>query len=207
MSSKTYFDQVANQWDSMRQDFFSEVVREKAYEAAGIEEGRIAGDIGAGTGFITEGLVQRGLKVIAVDQSQEMLDRMKAKYSCFNSIEYRTGESENLPIKDNSLDYTFANMYIHHVESPKAAIAEMARVLKPGGKLVVTDLDEHSHEFLRLEQFDRWMGFKRVDVKKWFLDAGLKDVVVDCVGGNCCATSGCGSESASISIFIAYGIK
>lgn len=74
MSSKIYFKEVANLWDTMRTGFFSEAVREKAYDMAAVKEGQLAADIGAGTGFVTDGLLQMGLKVIAVDQSEEMLE-------------------------------------------------------------------------------------------------------------------------------------
>ncbi len=207
MSSKDYFEGVANQWDKMRQTFFSEAVREKAYAVAGVQKGKTAADIGAGTGFITEGLIAKGLQVIAVDQSQAMLEVMRKKFSKFGGFECRLGEAESLPIPDQSVDYVFANMYLHHVEFPTKAIGEMVRILKPGGKLVVTDLDEHNFQFLRVEHHDRWMGFKRGKVKQWFEEYGLRNVVVDCVGENCCAQSSCGCESASISIFVAYGEK
>lgn len=207
MSSKEYFNKVANQWETMRQDFFSDAVRNKIYAVAKVEKGKVAADIGAGTGFITEGLIKNGLHVIAVDQSQAMLEEMQEKLSAQGMVEYRPGDADNLPIADNSVDYAMANMYLHHVETPFTAIKEMVRILKPGGKMIITDLDEHNFEFLRNEHQDRWMGFKRDHIKKWFLDAGLKDVVVDCVGGNCCATSKCSNEDASISIFIAYGQK
>jgi len=207
MSSKQYFDEVAHQWDTMRASFFSEDVREKALAIAGLQKGKIAADIGAGTGFITEGLVHRGLQVIAVDQSEAMLETMRKKFGSAEGIDYRIGETETLPISDNSVDYVFANMYLHHVESPSQAILEMVRILKPGGKLVITDLDEHHFEFLRVEQHDRWMGFKREDVRRWLTEAGLKNVTVDCVGEDCCAHSSCGSEFASVSIFVASGEK
>lgn len=177
------------------------------YEAAAVQAGKIAADIGAGTGFVTEGLLQKGLKVIAIDQSEAMLEQLKAKFSTYKDIECRQGNAENLPLEDNSVDYAFANMYIHHVESPAIAIYEMARVLRPGGKLVITDLDKHSFNFLKDEQFDLWMGFKREDIQKWLSEAGLKNVSFDCTGGNCCASSNCGCSSASISIFAAYGEK
>ena len=70
MSSKQYFEQVANQWDQMRQSFFPDDVREVAFAVANIQAGKLAADIGAGTGFITEGLVQRGLRVIASEGIQ-----------------------------------------------------------------------------------------------------------------------------------------
>ena len=207
MTSKQYFDDVAQQWDEMRQGFFSEAVREKAYAVAGVQAGQTAADIGAGTGFISEGLLRRGLRVVAVDQSAAMLEEMQQKFASFAGIDYRVGEAESLPLPDGTVDYVFANMYLHHVASPLQAVKEMARLLKPGGKLVITDLDEHSFEFLRTEQHDRWLGFRREVVRRWFTAAGLKNVAVDCVGESCCAQSSCGCQSASVSIFVASGEK
>ncbi|MFN8459900.1 MAG: class I SAM-dependent methyltransferase [Anaerolineae bacterium] len=206
MSSKVYFDGIAPQWDSMQQSFFSEAVREKALAVAGAQAGQSAADIGAGSGFITAGLLQRGLSVIAVDQSPEMLAQMRQKFG-ETALDYRLGQAEQLPITNNSLDYAFANMYLHHVESPAEAIKEMIRTLKPGGKLVITDLDEHSFEFLAQEQHDRWLGFKRAEVRDWFVEAGLKNVKVEDSEEKCCSSSCCGGEKASITIFVASGEK
>jgi len=206
MNSKKYFDKVATQWDNMQQSFFSEGVRDKAFSVARVQKGKIAADIGAGSGFISEGLIHKGLKVIAVDQSKAMLVEMRKKFSGAEGIEYRLGKMEKLPIPDEAVDYAFANMYVHHVESPQEAIKEMVRILKPGGELVITDMDEHEFRFLKEEHRDRWMGFKREDVRRWFEAAGLKNVIVDCVGESCCVQSSCG-EHASISIFVASGEK
>lgn len=76
---KGYFDEVAPQWDKMRQVFFSEAVREKAISLIRAQPGKITADIGAGTGFITEGLLKKGLKVIVVDRSESMIAEMKKK--------------------------------------------------------------------------------------------------------------------------------
>ncbi len=206
MSSKDYFDQVAGQWDTMRTAFFSEAVREKAYAAAGVRAGQLAADIGAGSGFITEGLLQRGVSVIAVDQSEAMLREMRRKFAGAD-LDLRLGQAESLPVADASVDAVFANMYLHHVERPAQAIDEMRRLLKPGGRLVITDLDEHNFEFLRTEQYDRWLGFQRLDVSAWFMQAGLVSVSVDSVGESCSADSSCGSQTATVSIFVACGVN
>lgn len=205
MASRDYFDLMAPEWDKMRAYFFSPVVRDKALSAAGVKPGQTAADIGAGTGFITEGLIQKGLTVIAVDRSEEMLAEMRRKFAGVEGIDYRAGEGEHLPIPDETVDYAFANMYLHHAEFPAQAIREMRRTLKLGGKLVITDLDEHEFRFLRDEHHDRWMGFQRASIRQWFKDAGLKNVMVDCVGEQCCAQSASGGEHASISIFVACG--
>lgn len=72
--SKTYFNEIAENWDEMRASFFSEDVREVAYSLAEIQKGKVAADIGAGTGYVSEGLLKAELKVIAIDQSEHMLE-------------------------------------------------------------------------------------------------------------------------------------
>ena len=205
--SKSYFDNVAPCWDTMQRGFFSETVREKAFCVAGVQPGELAADIGAGSGFITEGLIQKGVRVIAVDQSEAMLEVMKKKFADHPDIRYRPGTAESLPVADDTVDHVFANMYLHHVETPAAAIREMVRILKPWGKLVITDLDAHDFTFLKDEHFDRWPGFARPDIHRWLTEAGLKNVSVDCAGEACCTRSTCGAVSAQISIFLAGGMK
>ncbi|MEE9198450.1 MAG: class I SAM-dependent methyltransferase, partial [Dehalococcoidia bacterium] len=124
MASKDYFDRVANQWDAMREGFFSEAVREKALSMAGVKRGELAVDIGAGTGFITEGLIAKGARVIVVDQSQAMLVEIEKKFAANDGLDCRLGEAERLPIPDEAVDYAFSNMYLHHVEEPPKAIEE-----------------------------------------------------------------------------------
>ncbi len=205
-SSQGYFDALGGDWDRLRQGFFSQQVREKALELAGVEPGRVAADLGAGTGFVTEALIDRGLKVIAVDQSPPMLEALRRKFPDREAVDCRTGEAERLPIDDAAVDYSFTNMFLHHVEDPPLAIREMARIVRPGGRVVITDLDTHDHEFLRSEHHDRWLGFARDDIRRWFRAAGLTNVRVEGLDETCCATS-CDGETAAASIFIAIGIR
>jgi ubiquinone/menaquinone biosynthesis C-methylase UbiE len=202
---------VAQQWDAMREAFFSERLREKAFAAAGVRAGATAADVGAGTGFLTEGLLERGVRVVAVDQSPAMLAELGRKlgerFRDRPGLELRAGEAAALPLADGEVDYAFANMFLHHVEDPAAAIRELARVVRPGGRVVITDLDEHSHEFLRTEHHDRWMGFRRGDVRDWLAAAGLEEPTVGGAEETCCATSCCGGDRAQVGIFVAVAGK
>lgn len=207
MGSKKYFDDVASKWDKMQSTLFSNKVREVAVGTAKVQQGLTAADIGAGTGFITEELLKHNIKVVAIDQSADMIEEMKKRFCCRNDVDYKVGEAENLPLENEAVEYVFANMYLHHVEKPPEAIKEMVRILKPGGKIVITDADEHSYEFLRTEQHDRWLGFKRDDIKRWYAEAGLKNVKIDCVGADCCPTSENSGERVAITIFYAIGEK
>jgi len=205
MSSKAYFDEIATQWEAIRTDFFGDNVRQTALRVAGVQPGKLAADVGAGSGFVTEALLGAGVRVVAIDQSAAMLDALKAR---FPAVTTQMGEAGALPLDDASLDYAFANMFLHHVPDPAATITDMARTLKPGGVLVITDLDAHTHEFLRTEQHDLWLGFARQDVAAWFRAAGLDAVRVENIDGETCnSDSNTGATRAEISIFVASGIK
>lgn len=207
MSSEQFFDQLAGEWDAMRTNFYSERVREKAFEIAGVRSGQLAVDLGAGTGFITEGLLRRNLRVAAIDQSEAMLAAMKSKFSGSGEIDYFRGEAGSLPLPDELAEHVFANMYLHHVEFPAEAIKEMARLLKPLGKLTITDVFEHQFEFLKSEHHDRWLGFRKEDLEEWLVSAGLKNVSVKSINEECRVLSNDGMEQAVMDIFVAAGLK
>lgn len=204
MNGKAYFETVAPQWEQMRREFFSDDLRETALMAAEVKPGGVAADIGAGSGFISRGLAEKGVRVIAVDRSLAMLEQLE---SAIPTAELRVGEAGHLPLEDGEVDYVFANMFLHHVADPAETLREMTRILRPGGKLVLTDLDRHGHDFLRVEHHDRWMGFDREQVAEWLTAAGLTQVRVDCARQNCCASSRDGSDAAAVSIFLASGVK
>jgi SAM-dependent methyltransferase len=121
-------------------------------------------------------------------------------------FEGRQSTETSLPLQPGEADAVIANMFLHHAEDPPATIAAMAAALKPGGRLVITDADTHQHEWLRTEQHDRWLGFDRQDLRRWFEAAGLQEVTIGDTQEICSPTSECGTRAA-ITIFVARGVK
>ena len=201
--TRNYFDTIADRWDEMRSTFFGEGVRDAAIRAAGIAAGSVVVDVGTGTGFLAEAALTAGAHVVGIDSSQEMLAHARRRFAG-QPFEARAGDLNSLPVTIGEADAVLANMVLHHAADPARAIAQMARGLKPGGWLVITDADSHTHEWLRLEQHDQWLGFDRTDILRWFDGAGLVDVTVNDTGEICSPTAKCG-ERAAITIFLARG--
>ena len=203
--TREYFESIAHKWDDMRRTFFGEGVRNAAIAAADIKPSDIVADVGVGTGFLAEGALAAGARVIGIDSSEGMLTQARRRFA-EQRFEARAGEIDSLPLRTADVDVVLANMVLHHANDPPRAIREMSRVLKPSGRLVITDADSHNHEWLRTEQHDRWLGFDRADIVRWFQDAGLVAVTVADTRELCCPTSECGAK-AEITIFLARGIK
>jgi len=206
--SEGYFEQVAGKWDEMRSGFFSESVRESAIARAYLHPEMTVADVGAGTGFVSSGLAPLVRRVHVLDGSSAMLEVARKNLASLDNVEFHLADGLSLPLPDASVDAVFANMYLHHCPDPLAAIREMVRVLRPAGRLVITDLDAHHHDWLRNEMADVWLGFPRDQIRQWFEEAELVNVIVDCTGQSCRSESHARrGDSAEISIFVAAGTK
>lgn len=207
-SSRPYFDRVAGEWDEIRKGYYDESVLVAIKQRVPFGRDWAVADLGAGSGFVSTAVAPLVGRLIALDQSPAMLETMRQNMAArgIGNVEYVRGELERLPFGDGELDAVVANMALHHAQRPDAAIAEMYRVLKPGGWAAITDLDRHENAWFAQEMFDVWMGFDRGEVEAWFAAAGFSEATAGCVGSCCQTTSPCGCP-ASVSIFIAAGRK
>jgi len=210
--AKGYFVNVAGSWDKMREDFFDQAVAESIVKSSGAKPGVVVVDVGCGTGFLTQQVAletQGNAKIVGVDLSASMLEKAKenlSKLALSEAVEFRVGDAEDLPLKDEFADAVVGNMILHHCPRPRRAIAEMARILKEGGRVAIADLEKHDEKWLREEMADRWLGFDLGKVGKWFEAAGLEDVKVELARTKCCGVS-LGGRKAEIGIFMVSGSK
>ena len=126
---------------------------------------RIA-DIGAGEGTLSLLLAQRAEQVIGIDLSEKMVEYATgaAKRSGVKNVEFRLGDLEELPIPDASVDVALFSQSLHHALHPQKAVHEAARILKPGGRIVILDLQRHAFEEARELYADVWLGFTQVEI-------------------------------------------
>jgi ubiquinone/menaquinone biosynthesis C-methylase UbiE len=204
--ARAYFAQVAEDWDEIRSGYFTEAMRDAAIARARLAPDAVVADVGTGTGFVIQGLAPHVTHVYGFDQSPEMLAIARRNLAAFGNVTLREAAGDALPLLDGSVDAVFGNMYLHHTPDPMAAIAELVRVLRPDGQLVLTDLDAHDQAWMREAMADRWLGFARDDVRAWYAAAGLVDVDLDCADGACCSTTPAGDDM-TLTIFVAYGRK
>ena len=131
------------------------------------------GDLGCGSGRLAATIAPYAHSVVAVDSSPEMLEVARARLAGFGNVEIKQGRIEELPLASSSLDLALVVHLLHHVEDPSAALAEVARVLRPGGRLVVADVLPHPYDDYRRTMGHVWLGFDRPTIESAFTDAGL----------------------------------
>jgi ArsR family transcriptional regulator len=138
----------------------------------------VIADLGAGEGAFALLLAQRATKVIAVDTSAKMIEvgREQALQHGVKNIEYRLGDMEQIPIGDDEVDLVFFSQSLHHALHPERAVLESWRVLKPGGRIVILDLQKHRFEEARELYADEWLGFSEAEVEAMLVNAAFVSV-------------------------------
>ena len=135
-------------------------------------------DLGAGDGSFSLLLAQNSTKVLAVDSSAKMIEfaREQAHRHHVKNVDYRLGDMEELPIDDEAVDLVFFSQSLHHALHPQHAIAEAARILRPGGRIAILDLAKHRFEEAREMYADEWLGFSEAEIESMLQRAGFAKI-------------------------------
>ncbi len=138
----------------------------------------VIADLGAGEGTISQMMAQKAKRVIAIDNSEKMVEfgSELAKKHGIDNLEYRLGELEDVPIRSGTVDLAFLSQALHHARHPERAMAEAWRILKPGGRIAILDLNRHHFEQAREMYADLWLGFTEIEIEKFLKGAGFRNV-------------------------------
>jgi ArsR family transcriptional regulator len=171
-----YFERIAPRWDEIRSLYVSEAAVEGAIErAAGPGPFELMVDLGAGSGRMLTLLGAHARAAVGLDLSQQMLNiaRRNCAQAGLPKVELRHGDIFSTRLPSEAADLVTVHQVLHYLSDPAAAVAEAARLVKPGGKLLIVDFAPHDLEFLRAEHQHRRLGFSDEEIGRWLADAGL----------------------------------
>jgi ArsR family transcriptional regulator len=174
-----YFAANAARWDEIRALYTPEDRVEAAIlKAAGPGPFRRLVDLGSGTGRMLTLLGPRVAEAVGLDLSQQMLNvaRRQVAEAKLARCELRHGDIFDTRLPDGSADLVVVHQVLHYLSDPATAAREAARIVAPGGKLIIVDFAPHKLEFLREQHQHRRLGFSDAEIARWLKDAGLPEV-------------------------------
>jgi len=178
-AAQAYFESVAEDWDRIRKLHLSDDEVERAMrELAGEGPFKLMIDVGVGTGRVLELFADRVKRGIGIDINHSMLNvaRSNLENAGLAHCSVRHADVIALPFENDDADLVTVHQVLHYLDDPALAVAECARVLKPGGRLLVVDFAPHQLETLREEHFHRRLGFSDEEMAEILERAGMKAV-------------------------------
>ena len=173
LKSQEFFASAAGKWDRLREDLFGDTFYLWAVLGL-IDPTLTVGDLGCGTGQIAETVAPYVRRVVAVDGSTEMLDAARKRLGNVKNVDIRRGELEALPVKDGELDVAMLSLVLHYSPDPARTLEEVARVCRPGGRVLVVDMLPHHHEDYQQSMGHVWLGFSEKQIVKLLTGAGFE---------------------------------
>jgi SAM-dependent methyltransferase len=160
----------------------------------------VVADLGCGDGYLTVEASRFAKRVIAVDRSEAALARARGmvRRRRVSNIEWKRGELEKVPLGDASVDVALLSQALHHAADPARALAEAARIVKPGGRVLLLELRRHDEQWVRERLGDTWLGFDDAELKRMMEGAALTGVRV---------TVGARRQRDPFTVLIASGVK
>lgn len=173
--SATFFGRVAGAWDEMRNELFGRGFTASALLGLLGPNWSVA-DIGCGTGNAAELLAPWVREVVAVDRSEPMLEAASKRLTALDNVRFVRGDLEGLPLETASVDAAVCVLVLHHLANPEIAVGEMARIVRPGGTVLVVDMIEHGREEYRHTMGHEHLGFRPEAFAELMRGLGLEQV-------------------------------
>ncbi|MDD3313670.1 metalloregulator ArsR/SmtB family transcription factor [Pseudodesulfovibrio sp.] len=171
-ATRRFFDDIAPEWGRMTAEILggldlSREIRQRLPRCG------TAADIGCGTGDLLEIMAEHADMVIGVDNSPRMLELAGERFPDDAHMSLRIGETTHLPLRDQEADCTVMSLVLHHLARPEDALREAARVLRPDGRLLIAEFDQHEVEVMRSDYGDRRLGIPREKMRTWLEQEGF----------------------------------
>jgi len=173
--SQEFFAAAAGDWDRLRSDLFGDGFYLWAVLGL-IDPTLVVGDLGCGTGQLSETIAPYVRRVIAVDGSTDMLDAARRRLEDRSNVDLRQGDLEALPLDAGELDAAMLSLVLHYSPDPARALTEVARVVRPGGRLLVVDMLPHEREEYQQQMGHVWLGFSEKQLSRFLTGTGFDDI-------------------------------
>jgi ArsR family transcriptional regulator len=171
-TSQAFFSSRAGQWDRVRADLYG-ARADLTPLGALLDPAVTVGDLGCGSGQTSAALAPFVRQVIAIDESSAMLAAARKRIGHLDNVDLRGGRLEDLPLDDATLDVAVLSLVLHFVVDPAAVLAEAARVVRPGGVVLVVDMQPHEREEYRATMGHVWLGFSAEQMTGWLVEGGF----------------------------------
>jgi ArsR family transcriptional regulator len=168
-----FFAGAAGRWDRLRSELYGAAFTDAALLSL-LPSGWVVADLGCGSGHGTVALAPYVARVIGVDQSAAMLRSARRRAAGLQNVEWRRGSLDALPLADESVDAALLVLALTYVAEPRLVAEEAARILRPGGRVVVVDLLRHDREEFRLQMGQASLGFEPEELVALLREAGFR---------------------------------
>ncbi|WP_336134952.1 methyltransferase domain-containing protein [Natronomonas amylolytica] len=173
--ARVFYKYLSKAYDTINPFIWNEEMRDEALEWLDVDEGDRVLDVGCGTGFATEGLLQHTDDVWALDQSAHQLEKAFAKFGKRGTVKFHRGDAERLPFDDDSFDAYWSSGSIEYWPNPVEALREARRVTEPGGTVLVVGPDYPSSTLFQKLADAIMLFYDEEEADRMFAEAGFEE--------------------------------
>ena len=174
--ARLFYKYLSKVYDTINPFIWNEEMRDQALAMLDIEEGDRVLDVGCGTGFATEGLLQHTQNVHGLDQSVHQLEKAWAKLGKHDPVSFYRGDAERLPFEDDSFDVVWSSGSIEYWPNPVVALREIRRVVKPGGQVLVVGPNYPESAVMQKVADAIMLFYDAEEADRMFREAGYTDI-------------------------------
>lgn len=173
--ARLFYRYLSRVYDRINPFIWNEAMREEAIDMLDIQSDDVVLDVGCGTGFATEGLLQRTEHIHGLDQSPHQLEKAFEKFGKRGSVQFYLGDAERLPFEDGRFDVVWSSGSIEYWPNPVRALEELRRVGKPGGQVLVVGPDYPNSTVFQKLADAIMLFYDEAEADRMFREAGFEE--------------------------------